>query len=250
MRPIGNLDFLVNNLLISVSFDSVVEQGYYLIVEKIRVLVADDHPIVRNGLSQLCEVEEDLECIAKVEDGEQAIRLTKELVPDVAIIDIAMPKVNGIEAAKQIKADCPTTAVLVISAYKYDYYILACFKAGIDGYLLKDTPPAEIANAIRTVHAGKGVFDLEATGKLMHDLATNKDMGSLGSIEMGVRELEVLKLAAKGWGNKEIADKLCISEHTVGSHFAHIFRKLGVTSRTEALLYALKQGWFNINDLG
>ncbi len=248
--PIGNLDLLVNNLLISVSFDSVVEQGYYLIMEKIRVLVADDHPVVRNGLSQLCEVEEDLECIAKVEDGEQAIRLTKELVPDVAIIDIAMPKMNGIEAAKQIKKDCPATAVLVISAYKYDYYILACFKAGIDGYLLKDTPPTEIANAIRTVHAGKGVFDLEATGKLMRDLATNKDMGSLGSIEIGVRELEVLKLAAKGWGNKEIADKLCISEHTVGSHFAHTFRKLGVKSRTEALLYALKQGWFNINDLG
>lgn len=219
-------------------------------MEKIRVLVADDHPIVRDGLCQLCEVEEDLECIAKVDDGEQAVRMAKELVPDVAIIDIAMPKMNGIEAAKQIKEDCPTTAVLIISAYKYDYYILACLKAGVDGYMLKDTPPAQIVNAVRMTHAGKGVFDLETTGKLMRGLAASKDEGSLGSSELCTRELEVLKLAAKGMGNKEIADRLSISEHTAGSHFAHIFRKLGVQSRTEAILYALKQGWFNIDDLG
>lgn len=218
-------------------------------MEKIRILVADDHPIVRNGLCQLCEAEEDLECIAKVDDGEQAVKLAKELVPDVAIIDIAMPKMNGIEAAKQIKEDFPSTAVLIISAYKYDYYLLACLRAGVDGFLLKDAPPTEIVNAIRMVHAGRGVFDLETAGKLMRDLATSKDTGSLGSSELCLRELEVLKLAAKGMGNKEIADKLCISEHTAGSHLAHIFRKLGVQSRTEAILHALKQGWFNIDDL-
>jgi len=250
MRPIGNLALFANNVLISVSFDSAIEQGYYLIMEKIRVLVADDHPIVRDALWHLCEAEEDLECIAKADDGEQAVRLAKDLVPDVAIIDVAMPKVNGIEAAKQIKKDCPTTSVLIISAYKYDYYILACLKAGVDGYMLKDTPPLQIANAIRMVHAGGGVFDLETTGKLIRDLAASKDEGGLGSTELRVRELEVLKLAAKGGGNKEIADKLYISEHTVGSHFVHIFRKLGVQSRTEAILYALKQGWFNIDDLG
>lgn len=249
MRPIGNLTLFANNVLISVSFDSAIEQGYYLIVEKIRVLVADDHPIVRDALGHLCEAEEDLECIAKVDDGEQAVRLTKDLVPDVAIIDVAMPKMNGIEAAKQIKEDSPTTAVLIVSAHKYDYYILACLRAGVDGYMLKDAPPAHIANAIRMVHAGEGVFDLETTGKLIHDLAASKDEGSLGSSELRTRELEVLKLVAKGMGNKEIADKLCISENTVGSHFAHIFRKLGVQSRTEAILYALKQGWFNIDDL-
>lgn len=219
-------------------------------MEKIRILVADDHPIVRNGLCQLCEAEEDLECIAKVDDGEQAVKLAKELVPDVAIIDIAMPKMNGIEAAKQIKEDFPSTAVLIISAYKYDYYLLACLRAGVDGFLLKDAPPTEIVNAIRMVHAGRGVFDLETAGKLMRDLAASKDTGSLGSTELCLRELEVLKLAAKGMGNKEIADRLSISKHTVGSHFVHSFRKLGVQSRTEAILYALKQGWFNIDDLG
>ncbi len=211
--------------------------------------MADDHPIVLDGLSKICEAEEDLECIAKATDGEQAVRLAREMKPDVAIVDIAMPKMNGIEAAEQIKAECPETAVLVISAHKYDYYVLACLRAGVSGYLLKDEPPLQIANAIRMVYSGKGVFDFETTSNLIRDLASDRSKQGTCSGELCIRELEVLKLAAKGMGNKEIGDKLCISEHTVGSHFVHIFRKLDVKSRTEAILYALKQGWFSIDDI-
>jgi DNA-binding NarL/FixJ family response regulator len=214
------------------------------IVKKIRILVADDHTLVRDGLCQLLETQEDLEVVGRAEDGEVAVRLAKELLPDVAIIDVVMPKMNGIDAAKQIKKVNPTTAILIVSAHKYRHYVLACMKAGVSGYMLKDTPPGELSNAIRMVHAGKGVFDLQATDKMLQDLVANKDKEKLGT-----RELEVLKLAAKGMGNKEIGNELDISDHTVGSHLVNIFRKLGVQSRTEAILYALKEGWFTVDDL-
>jgi DNA-binding NarL/FixJ family response regulator len=215
---------------------------------KIRVLIADDHPIVRQGLSHLCECEEDLECIATVESGEDLVQAVQELTPDVVVVDVAMPNMNGIEASKVIKEEYPNIKILVISAYKYDYYVLACLRAKVDGYILKNEPPTDIANAIRTVYSGKVVFESDSIGTLIQDLAVSRHAGDSGASELPPRELEVLKLAAQGHGNKDIANKLCISEHTVSSHFVHIFRKLGVQSRTEAILYALKQGWFSIDD--
>lgn len=217
-------------------------------MKKIKVLVADDHILMRDGLCQLLEKEKDIECIAQASNGKEAITLAKEMLPDVVIMDVAMPEVDGIEAAKKIKADCPGIAVLMLSAHKYRYYILACLKAGVDGYLLKDTPRQELAFAIRMVHAGKSVFDLEATNKIIHDLAISE--GGKSAIHgLSSRELEILRLAARGMGNKEIGCELDISSHTVGSHLVNIFRKLGVTSRTEATLYALKEGWFTVGDL-
>lgn len=219
-------------------------------MEKIRVLVADDHVLVRDGLCQLLEAQEDLECVARAKNGEEAVKLANKFLPDVAIIDVAMPEMNGIEAARQIKAACPSTAILIVSAYKYSYYVLACIRAGVDGYLLKDTPRDEFVSTIRAVHAGKRVFDVKAIDGILHDIATKKDTARLGLGELGTRELQVLKLAAMGMGNKEIGHELGITADTVGSHFVNIFRKLGVQSRTEAVLYALKEGWFNIDDLG
>jgi len=216
--------------------------------EKIKVLVADDHAMFRDGLDRMLNNEEDIECVATAGDGEQAINLAKEFLPDVAIIDVAMPRMNGIEAAKQIKAACPSIAILIVSAYKYRYYILACMKARVSGYLLKDSGRDELVNAIRMIHAGKTVFDHEIASKIQDDLASKQNTGG-GTPVLGNRELEVLSLAATGMGNKEIGHRLNISVYTVSTHLVHIFRKLGVESRTAAILYTLKEGWFNIDDV-
>jgi DNA-binding NarL/FixJ family response regulator len=217
-------------------------------MKKISVVVADDHALFREGLRQLLNREEDLECVAVAQDGEEAITLTKQYMPDVVLIDISMPKVDGIEAAKQIKSACPTTAVLILSAYKHDRYVYTCMQAGVDGYLLKNMPPAELTNAIRLVHAGQAVFNLEATSGVLSRLF-DKAKEKVGADELHSRELEVLKLAARGMVNKDIASQLCISEHTVRSHFANIFRKLGAETRTEAVSLAFKKGLIAVDDL-
>jgi len=212
-------------------------------------LIADNHPAFREGLCQLLEGEEDLKCIAKPEDGEEAVRLAKELAPDVAIIDVAMPKLNGIEAAKQIKVACPNTAILMVSAFGYESYVLASLRAGAAGYLLKSAPLRELTNAVHSVQAGEGVFDLKAASKILQRLSAEKGEEKRSPEELHRRELQVLKLAAKGISNKQIASKLSISERTVQTHLVNIFRKLGVGSRTEAVLHALKEGWLTLDDL-
>lgn len=212
-------------------------------------MIADNHPAFREGLCQLLEGEEDLKCIAKPEDGEEAVRLAKELAPDVAIIDVAMPKLNGIEAAKQIKVACPNTAILMVSAFGYESYVLASLRAGAAGYLLKSAPLRELTNAVHSVQAGEGVFDLKAASKILQRLSAEKGEEKRSPEELHRRELQVLKLAAKGISNKQIASKLSISERTVQTHLVNIFRKLGVGSRTEAVLHALKEGWLTLDDL-
>ena len=140
---------------------------------KIRLLIADDHPVFRQGLSRLLRDEEDLECVAEPKDGIEAVKLAKELRPDVAIIDISMPKLNGIQAAKQIREACPTTAILIISAFDYQSYILASLQAGAAGYLSKERPLHELISAIRLVYQGSSVLDLKATGKVVDYLTSS-----------------------------------------------------------------------------
>jgi DNA-binding NarL/FixJ family response regulator len=147
-----------------------------------------------------------------------------------------------------MKEVSPDTAVLMVSAYSYPSYVLAALRSGAAGYLLKDTPLSEIINAIRMVNSGEAVFDMKATGKILRRLA-NDGTDRRKTEELQPRELEVLNLAAKGVGNKEIATKLSISERTVQTHLVNVFRKLHVNSRTEAVLYALKEGWLNMDDL-
>lgn len=218
-------------------------------MEKIRVLIADDHPLFGEGLCRLLNHEKDLYCIGVAVDGLEAVKLAKELHPDVTLIDVSMPKMNGIEAAKQIKRICPTTAILMLSAYKYQHYVLACMEAQADGYLLKTTPRKELIYAIRMVHGGQGVFNLEAISNVFHGLVSLTGKQRAGSCKLHSRELQVLKLAARGMSNKQIASELGISSNTVGTHFVSIFRKLGVESRTEAALYALKEGFITMDDV-
>lgn len=220
-------------------------------MEKIKVIIADDHMLFCEGLRTFVEKEEDMECVAIAKDGVEATRLVEELLPDVILIDIDMPKMDGIEAARKIKIACPGTAVIIVSAYKYAHYILASIEVGVDGYLMKHIPRSELINAIRVVHSGQGVFSIEATGRILQGVAADgyKCKEMLHPSNLTRRELDILKMIARGITNKEIAHKVGLSNHTVNTHLVHIFRKLGVYSRTEATLYTLKEGLIRINDL-
>ena len=218
-------------------------------VERIRVLVADDHPAFRDGLCRFLEEEEDLEVVARPNDGEEAAALAAQQRPDVAIIDVAMPKLNGIEAAKRIKAASPKTAILMVSAYGYESYLLASLRAGVAGYMLKNAPVDELISAVRMVHNGEGVFDLKAVSKILGRLSTQAGDEGRAVGELHRREIQVLKLAARGLSNKGIAGELGISERTVQAHMVNIFKKLEVGSRTEAVLRALREGWLSLDDL-
>jgi NarL family two-component system response regulator LiaR len=217
-------------------------------MEKIRILIADDHALVREGTRQRLEREEDFEVVGEAADGEEAVRLTKQLKPNVAIIDIAMPNLNGIEATKRIKESQPTTAVLVLSAYDNDQYIYAVLEAGASGYLLKNVRGHQLVDAIRDVRAGEVVLDPHVARKVVQWFSSlSRGERAEGLPEhFSERELEVLKLAAKGMSNKEIAAELSLSVRTVQSHLGNIFDKLGVSSRTEAVLRALKEGWISL----
>jgi len=215
-----------------------------------RILVADDHPVFRDGIRKLLESETTIELIAEANDGEEAIRLATELKPDVIVMDIIMPKINGIEAAKQIKSVLPTTAILLLSAYDYDSYVLAALQAGVAGFVYKGARSSELLTAIKTVQVGERILDPTLAYKVLARLVpTDESTPKLMSGILRGRELEVLKLAAKGMTNKEIAEELFISERTVQTHFANAFHKLNVGSRTEALLRALKEGWLALEDL-
>jgi len=214
----------------------------------IRVLIVDDHPTFAQGLSRLLEDQPDLEPVGIAADGEEAVRLAHDLKPDVVVMDVSMPKLNGIEATKQIKKELPNTMVLVLSAYGYNSYLLSALEAGAAGYLIKHIPMRELMNAIRGLVAGETILDQKVAEKLLSNLAK-----PMGDTSMGDRlspiELQVLKLGARGMSNKEIGNKLSLSERTVQFHFTSIFQKLEVGSRIEAAIRAMKQGLLTLDDI-
>ena len=217
---------------------------------KIRVLLAEDHVIVREGTRELVQHEPDMEVVGEAGDGEEAIQLATKLRPDVVIMDIAMPKLNGIEATKQIKELYPSTAVLVLTAYDDDQYVFALLEAGAAGYLLKNVRGRELIDAIRAVYAGESVLHPAITRKVIESfLPAGKPAERRIAEPLSEREMEVIKLAGRGMSNKDIAEELSLSVRTVQSHLGNIFNKLGVGSRTEAVLYALKKGWVALEDL-
>ena len=218
---------------------------------EIKILLAEDHVVVRQGTRQLLEREQDLEVIGEAGDGEEAVRLASQLLPDVIIMDVAMPKLTGIEATRQIKALFPSVAVLILTGYDYDEYIFGLMEAGAAGYLLKDVSGDELIYAIRAVYAGEPVLHPIVARKLMARFTSEAGKTAVASPEelLTQRELEVLKLAAKGMSNKDISEALVISVRTVQAHLRDIFNRMGVGSRSEAILYGLKRGWFSLEDL-
>jgi len=217
----------------------------------IKVLVAEDHLITRQGICRLLEDEGALTVIGEAGDGEEAVQMVTEMQPDVVIMDIAMPKLNGIEATRQIKLIRPATSVLILSAYDDDEYVFGLVEAGAAGYLLKTASGEELTHAIRAVHKGEPVLDPIITCKVLNRLRfSGKIPRTARPFERpSDRDLEVIKLAAKGMSNREIADKLHLSRRTVEGNLRTIFNRLGVGSRTEAVIQAMGRGWFTLEEL-
>ena len=220
-------------------------------MNKIRVIIADDHVLFREGTRNLIEQEPDIEVVGEASDGEEAVEMVTRLQPHIVLMDIAMPKVNGIEATRQIKAHHPAIAVLILTAYDNDQYIVALLEAGAAGYLLKNVSGKELVNAIRAVHDGEAVLHPAIARKVLNRLSTSgyEPGRTAPPQDLSEREIEILRLAAKGMGNQEIAKRLFLSRRTIQSHLVNIFRKMDVGSRTEAILQALRRGWFNLDDL-
>jgi DNA-binding NarL/FixJ family response regulator len=202
----------------------------------VRLLIVDDHPIVRAGFEGMLAGKSDLEVIGEAENGEEAVRLAERLRPDVVLMDLRMPLVDGVEAIGRIKEENPNVNILVLTTYDSDADILRAIEAGATGYLLKDAPREELFRAIHAAARGEPVLAPSVTARLMQRARTPAKAALSG------REIEVLELVARGRSNKELAKDLHLSEATVKSHLIHIFDKLGVADRTAAVTVALERG--------
>ena len=213
---------------------------------KLRILIAEDHTLVREGTRQLLAQEPDLEVVGEADRGDAAVELARRLRPDVVVLDLRMPTLNGIEAARQIVAENPAAKVLIVSAYDDEDYILEALKAGAIGYLLKTAPGRELVSAVRSVATGAMTLQGEVSQKLTARWRQAEAPGPTRALS--TRELEVLRLIAHGHANKEIAARLGISQRTVEGHLNNIFSKLGVASRTEAVYQAVNQRLISLED--
>ena len=220
-------------------------------MSNINIVLGEDHLITRQGILRLLEDEDGLTVVGEASNGEEAVQLVIELKPDVVILDIAMPKLNGIEATRQIKVINPRTGVLILSAYDDDEYVFASLKAGAAGYLLKSVSGDELVRAVKAIHNGEPVLAPAIAKKVMNYFKFQNKIPSIkeDTEHLSDRELDIIKLAAKGLTNKDIADKLHLSYRTVEGHMRDVFNKLGVGSRTEAVLFGLRKGWFTLEEL-
>ena len=218
----------------------------------VRVLVADDHAIVRKGICALLATEANIEVVGEAADGQSAIEQAARLQPDVVLMDLVMPGVDGLEATRQITAYRPETRILVLTSFAGVDKIMPAIKAGALGYLLKDSDPEVLVESIRQVYCGNSSLHPSVARALLEEVAhsAGADRSEGETTALTEREAEVLRLVARGWRNQEIADHLMISEATVRAHVSHILAKLDLASRTQAALYALRKGWASLADEG
>ncbi len=209
--------------------------------ESIRIVIADDHPIVRQGLATVLSQEEDLEVVGQAANGLEAVAQARELRPDIILMDLQMPKMDGVEAIQEIKMETSDIGIIILTTYDTDDYIFRGIEAGARGYLLKDSPPEEVLKAIHTVHKGESMIQPRVASRLL-DRFSQLSHDSVPEEVLSPREVEVLQLIAKSAVNKEIANELFIGESTVKTHIIHIFNKLEVKGRTEAVAEAVRKG--------
>jgi len=214
--------------------------------EKIRILVADDHPVVRDGLVMILSTQADFEVIAEASNGAQVLILAKQHEPDIILLDLEMPEMDGLQALEQLRLECSDCRVLVFTAFDTDERIVGAVKAGAKGYLLKGVPRGELFNAIRVVSSGGSLLQPVVASKLMQHMSAQKNDEFVETLTD--REFEVLQLLSKGMTNKEIAVELVITERTVKFHISSILGKLGAGNRTEAVTIAVQRGLVDLTD--
>ncbi len=216
--------------------------------DKIRVLIADDHWVVRKGIQTLLSTEDDIEIIGEAADGVETVAKARSLKPDVILMDLVMPEMDGIEATRQIAASQTGTRVIVLTSFAADDKVLPAIKAGALGYLLKDSSPEDLIEAIHRVHQGESSLDPSVARKLLAEMVSGPHK-PLSDNPLTDRELKVLRLVAQGRNNKEIAEQLVIADITVRRHVSSILSKLHLATRTQAALYALKEGIASLDDI-
>lgn len=207
--------------------------------DKIAVVLVDDHAIVRQGLRTYLELQPDIEVVGEAADGAEAVAVVREAMPDIVLMDLVMPEGDGVEATRAITAMSPSTRVIVLTSFSEDDKVFASIKAGAQGYLMKDVLPQDLVKAIRTVYRGEAQLDPEIARKLMQEFTHPQPTAPRH--DLTERELEVLRLIAQGQTNRDIAEKLVLSEKTVKTHVSNILQKLHLSDRTQAAVYALRQ---------
>jgi NarL family two-component system response regulator LiaR len=215
--------------------------------KSIRIFLADDHPIVRRGIRDLLETESDFEFVGEATNGREAVEGVKKAAPDIILMDLVMPEVDGIEAIQQIISSSPDARIIVLTSFSTDDKVYPAIKAGAIGYLIKDTAPDDLINAIHQVYERKVVLDPSIAQKLLVEIAKPSSAPPTPD-PLTTREVDVLRLIAKGLNNQEIADHLVISMATVYTHVSKILSKLHLASRTQAALYALREGYASLNE--
>ncbi len=212
----------------------------------IRVVIAEDHAVVREGTREILERDSRLQAVGEAEDGQQAVDLAAELKPDVMVLDLRLPVISGIEAARRIRLVSPETKIMVLSAYDDDDYVLAAMQAGVAGYLLKTAHGNEVVTAIHAIARGEVVLHSKIAAKLIRSRIEAQPVVEREDEPLTEREMDILRLAATGLRNKDIARNLKLSPRTVEGHLSHIFTKLGVSSRTEAIIFGASHHWYSL----